>query len=58
VSGSGIGPRAGVSGFYSFSRTAFAEVGLDWTHASSTTPDGLQLRLGGWILGAGLGLRF
>jgi hypothetical protein len=58
VSGSGIGPRAGVSGFYTFSRTVFAEVGLDWTRASSTTEDGLELRLGGWILGAGLGLRF
>ncbi|MGA2363764.1 MAG: hypothetical protein ABSG73_15085 [Candidatus Aminicenantales bacterium] len=58
VSGSGIGPRAGVSGFYIFSRTVFAEVGLDWTHASSITEDGLELRLGGWILGAGLGLRF
>lgn len=58
VSGSGIGLRAGVSGCYIFSRTLFAEVGLDWTHASSTTEDGLELRLGGWILGAGLGLRF
>ncbi len=58
VSGSGTGLRAGVSGFYTFSRTVFAEVGLDWAHASSTTEDGLELRLGGWILGAGLGLRF
>jgi hypothetical protein len=58
VSGSGIGPRAGVAGLYNFSRTFFIEVGLDWVHASSTTEDGLNLRLGGWILGAGLGLRF
>jgi hypothetical protein len=58
VTGSGIGPRAGVSGFYVFSRTLYADVGLDWARASSTTEDGLKLRLGGWILGAGLGLRF
>lgn len=58
VSGSGTGLRAGVAGFYIFSRTVFAEVGLDWARASSTTEDGLELRLGGWILGAGLGLRF
>jgi hypothetical protein len=58
VSGSGLGPRAGVAGFYVFSKTLFIEVGLDWAHASSTTEDGLNLRLGGWILGAGLGLRF
>jgi hypothetical protein len=58
VSGSGMGPRAGVAGFYVFSKTVFIEVGLDWVHASSTTEDGLSLRLGGLILGAGLGLRF
>jgi hypothetical protein len=58
VSGSGTGLRAGVGGFYIFSRTVFIEVGLDWARASSTTEDGLKLRLGGWILGAGLGLRF
>jgi len=58
VSGSGIGPRAGISGCYIFSRTLFVEVGLDWAQASSTTEDGLELQLGGWILGAGLGLRF
>jgi hypothetical protein len=58
VSGYGTGVRAGVAGFYMFSRTVFTEIGLDWTRASSTTEDGLEFRLGGWILGAGLGLRF
>lgn len=58
VSGFGTGLRAGVAGFYIFSRTVFAEVGLDWARASSETDDGIKFELGGWILGAGLGLRF
>ena len=56
--GAGFRLRAGVAGFYIFSRTVFAEVGLDWARASSTAEDGHKLRLGGWILGAGLGVRF
>ena len=58
VSGSGIGIRAGVGGFYIISKTLFAEVGLDYASASSTTEDGLKLRLGGFTFGAGVGLRF